>query len=96
MKNEKEYEKHIKESWTFSTNTANETNADMKSKLALLIFEKTCSPYHYFMQNNETTTDEKPTEKQISYAEKLGISDPQSYTKKTLSDKIDEVVKNGS
>lgn len=38
--------------------------------------------------------NEKPTQKQIEYARKLGIENPESYTKQQLSSKIDEVKSN--
>ena len=90
MKNEKKYEEHIKESWEFATKTAGSTNAEMKSKLALLIFEKTCSPHHYFIQN-ESQDPDKPTSKQLKYAKQLGIKNPAGYTKQALSNEIERV-----
>jgi len=94
MKNEKEYEDHIKESWEFANKTANNTNSEMKGKLALIIFEKTCSPHHYFRQNGNQDND-GPTMKQINYAKKLGIKEPEKYTKQELSKQI-ERAKNGT
>jgi len=95
MKNEKEYLEHIKESWNFATKTAQD---ELKQKnhtatnLALYIFEKCVSPYHYFVKdkNDQEPNELKPTERQIEYAKKLGIEKPETYTRKTLSEAIDE------
>jgi hypothetical protein len=40
-------------------------------------------------------SDEKPTEKQLKYAESLDIENPGQYTKQQLSKKIKEKVDNG-
>ena len=93
MKEKEKYLDHIKERWSFATKTAEETlelKNHLATNVALSIFEKRVTPYHYFVEDNKTT-DDPPTEKQIFYAKKLGIENPESYTKKTLSEKIDEV-----
>jgi len=98
MKEEEKYIEHIKERWNFARKTVLE-KLELKNhiadNIAITIFEKCVSPYHYFIGNDETNDDEKPTKKQIHYAKKLGIKDPEFYTKKDLSNKIDEVTKNG-
>lgn len=92
MKNEKEYVEHIKESWTFAIKTAQDELKQQNhtaTNLALHIFEKCVSPYHYFIKDNDP--DElKPTDKQIAYAKKLGIEKPETYTRKNLSEAIDD------
>jgi len=45
------------------------------------------------MNESRKAAGNEPTEKQISYAKKLGIEKPGSYTKDELSNKIDEIVK---
>ena len=97
MEKEKKYIDHIKERWNFSKKTSEEElqlKNHIATNVALSIFDKCLSPYHYFIEGNETK-EEPPTEKQINYAKKLEIENPESYTKKTLSEKIDDVVKNG-
>lgn len=92
MEKEKEYVDHIKESWSFAQQTAQE-KLDQKNhtaiNLALSIFDKMLSPYHYFIQN-KNNEEPKPTDKQIEYAKKLDIKNPETYTKKTLSEAIDK------
>lgn len=100
MKNKKkEYQDHIKESWSFAKETTEkslEVKGYASTSVALAIFEKCVSPYHYYLKNiNSGSEDEKPTEKQLSYAKNLGIDNLESYTKKTLSAKIDKVKKDG-
>ena len=97
MKKENEYVEHIVERWSFARKTVLE-KLDLKDNIAdsitVSIFDKCVRPYHYFIGDNGTTTNsngDPPTEKQIAYAKKLGIKNPEGYTKKTLSDKIDEV-----
>jgi len=97
MKETKDYIKHIKESWEFAKKTAEEElklQNQMGTNVALTIFDKCVSPYHYFKKDSEPQVD-KPSMKQIAYAKKLGIKDPEFFTKKELSDKIDEVTKSG-
>jgi len=94
----KEYGNHIKESWNFAQETTKSLGIEghIATNATLIIFEKRVSPYHYYLKNiNDKSEEEKPTEKQISYAKKLGIDNPESYTKKTLSEKIDGVKRNG-
>ena len=92
MKKEREYIDHIKESWCFSKEvTENELKLrdHIAADVAVSIFDKIVSPYHYFV--DDKNVDDSPTEKQINYALKLGIENPETYTKKTLSEKIEEV-----
>ena len=95
MEKETEYLEHIKERWQFSKHVS-EKELKLKNhtatSIALSIFDKVVSPYHYFIQDSGTSSkvDEPATEKQISYAKNLGIDNPESYTKKELSKKIDE------
>ena len=96
MKKEKEYEEHVKECLTFAQRTADATlgqeRQEMKKELQLAIFDKCCSPHHYFVQNSEPgePSPQAPTEKQIAYAKQLGIQDPEKFTKQQLSDEIDK------
>lgn len=95
-KNNESYINHIKDGWRFATQTAEEDlklKNHVKTNVTLIIFEKVLSPLHYFLQDTNTQ-EPKPTEKQIKYAKKLNIENPESYTKKTLSEKISEVVGN--
>jgi hypothetical protein len=97
MKNKEKYLDHIKERWSFARKTVLETlelKNHLADQIAVTIFDKTVSPYHYFVEDNGTT-DDKPTKKQIAYAKKLKIKDPEFYTKKDLSNKIDEVANSG-
>ncbi len=61
--------------------------------LALAIFSKMDTPYHFFEKSN--TPQDVPSEKQIKYAESLKISNPEKYTRKDLGTKIREVVGDG-
>lgn len=95
---EEEYENHIKESWNFAQETIKSLDIEghIAANATLIIFEKRVSPYHYYLKNTSgESKEEKPTEKQITYAKKLGIDNPESYTKKTLSEKIDGVKRSG-
>ena len=96
MEKEKEYIEHIRERWSFAKRVSEdelELTNHVATNVAISIFDKVVSPYHYFLQNTGAApiTDDPPTEKQLSYAKKLGIENPESYTKKELSKKIDEV-----
>ena len=55
MEKKSEYIDHIKESWNLSLTTAKEqlglTN-HTATNVAIVIFEKCCSPYHYFLTND--------------------------------------------
>ena len=96
MEKKQDYIDHIKERWSFAKQVS-ETDLKLSNhtatNVALSIFDKVVSPYHYFIQDTGTTTgsDDPPTQKQIAYAKKLNIQNPESYTKKELSKKIDEV-----
>lgn len=91
MEKEKEYEEHIKESWKFAQNAAKgivpNEDEKLQGNVVVAILDKIISPYHYFIGNNE---EGSPTAKQIGYAKKLGIDNPEGYTKKTLSEAIDK------
>jgi hypothetical protein len=95
MKQEEEYTNHITQSWKFAEKLASKLNASEHRALniALVIFEKCISPYHYFLQNGSEKP--KPTSKQIKYANNLGIKNPETYTKEALSNKISEVLEGG-
>jgi len=64
-----------------------------------MIFEQTCKRIISDLigkqrsgvpSKQETNKPEKPTEKQMAFAKKLGCVDPGSFTKKTLSEWIEE------
>jgi hypothetical protein len=101
MKNGDEYKIHIKECWGFAQEVVNDlVNHEMKGirmALTLSIFEKVCSPYHYFLGNeeHEPPSRQPPTEKQMAYAKQLGIQDPEKTSKQQLSEEIDKAVKSG-
>ncbi len=94
MKENEEYKKHIEESWHYANSAVNNLADDEKTRneLALMVFEKMCSPYHYFQQN-ETNNEPSPTERQINFAKKLGITKPEKMTKQQLSDEINKKMK---
>jgi hypothetical protein len=95
MKEEEKYKEHVKKGWCFAQETASElaNEKQLRSKLAITIFEKICSPMHYFIQNQEQgQVPQPPTEKQIAYAKQLGIQDPEQSSREELSQKIDEVL----
>ena len=97
MKNEK-YKEHIKESWFFAQEVSEELELKdhATTNVALSIFDKVVSPYHYFNSDTKANTEEEPpTKKQLILAKKLEIDNPENYTKKTISKKIEEVFKNG-
>jgi len=92
--NEK-YVKHIKKCCDFAETTVDKElllEGIISTNLKLKLFDKCASPYHYFLEDEPK--EPKPTEKQIEYAKKLGIKNPETYTKKTLSKKIDGVLQN--
>lgn len=98
MKNEEKYKEHIKERWSFARKIVLETlelKNHIADNIAITIFEKCVSPYHYFSSESNEQNEDKPTMKQIAYAKRLGIKDPEFYTKESLSEEIDKVTKNG-
>jgi hypothetical protein len=101
MKIEDDYLEHIKECWGFAQEVANDlVNQELKGihmALIISIFEKVCSPYHYFLGNeeHEPPPAQPSTEKQILYAKQLGIQDPEKMSKQQLSEGIDKAVKSG-
>ena len=94
---EEKYKEHVKKGWCFAQETANElaSESDLRPKLALAIFEKIVSPLHYFLQGNGSGEPslKPPTEKQLEFARKLEIPDPDKFSKEELSLKIDEALK---
>ena len=93
---DEKYKEHVKKGWCFAQETANEmtTETDLRSKLAVAIFKKIVSPHHYFVQNDQQgPTLQLPTEKQIEFAKKLEIQDPEKFSREELSKKIDEALK---
>ena len=102
MKKEKEFGEHVKECLTFAQRTTDailgKEDKELNKKLMLSIFDKCCSPHHYFVQNDEPEpsprlpSQQPPSEKQIAYAMQLGIKDPENLSKQQLSDEIDKAV----
>jgi len=93
MKDEKKYEEHVMERWNFAKNIAEKlANKDLQKELSLSIFDKVCSPHHFFIQNDEQgqPSQQTPTEKQIAYAKQLGIQNPEKFSKQQLSEEIDK------
>jgi len=92
--NEK-YEEHLKKCWGFAEKSTEEIlqlEGNLATNIKIKIFEKCVSPYHYFLENKQQ--EPPPTPKQLKLAKKLGIKNPESYTKETISQKIDEVLSN--
>jgi hypothetical protein len=90
MKNEKEYKQHVKDAFAFATEVAGELNISNTTAVDV-IFGKVLTPYHYFEVDNDTgETVVKPTVKQIEFAKQLNIENPESYSRKELSKKIQE------
>lgn len=99
MKQEDEYLQYLKECWVFANNAASgligQEHKMIRLNLTLSIFDKCCSPYHYFLQDTgqDEASVQPPTEKQIAYAKQLGIQDLEQYSKQQLSEEIDKVVR---
>jgi len=99
MKQGDEYLQHIKECWEYAQQAAdnmiNQEQKIVRLNLMLSIFEKCCSPYHYFLEREEyePSSLQPPTEKQIAYAKQLGILDPETMSRQQLSEKIDEALR---
>ena len=92
-----EYKKHIGDAITFASRVMEDKTiveplgGHLQDKLFSIIVEKCVSPYHYFEENKARVENaNKPTDKQIAFATKLGIDKPETYTKQDLSTKIDE------
>ena len=85
MNYETEYLEHIKEADKLTKKAIKEY--DLSPERAKIVFKKSVSPYHYFVQEQEK---DMPTVKQIDYATQLNIENPEQYTRKELSKKIDE------
>jgi len=102
MKNSDDYKEHIKECWIFAQEVTNsfvgEEQKGIRMALTISIFEKVCSPYHYFIENveHEPASIQPPTERQIAYAKQLGISNIEKMSKQQLSEEIDKIVKCGN
>jgi hypothetical protein len=96
---EKEYVEHVKECLSFAQRTAESTlgqeNKEMIRELMWAVFDKVCTPIYYFLQNskNGETSPQPPTEKQITYAQKLGIQEPEKFSREELSQNIDNALK---
>jgi len=95
MKKEKEYSEYIKECWAFAQRVvreiAHKENRDQPSNLEYTIFDKCCSPHYYFVQNEQQgPIPQPPSNKQIAYAKDLGIENPDKFSSRELSKKIDE------
>ncbi len=93
---DEKYKEHVKKGWCLAQETANEITNEkqLRSKLSLTIFEKICSPMHYFLQDEQSPpSQQQPTKKQILYATQLGIQDPEKLSKEEISQRIDEVLK---
>lgn len=98
MNREQEYEKHLIEGWHFASCVAEKLvsneNKELQFQLAKAVFKLFCSPYHYFVQNEQQgPSPQPPTKKQLEFARKLEISDPEHFSKEELSKKIDEQLK---
>ena len=99
MKIEDDYLEHIKECWGFAQEVANDlVNQELKGiRMAHTIskFEKVCSPYHYFLGNeeHESSSPQPPTERQIAFAKQLGVSDPEKMSKQQLSEEINKALR---
>lgn len=98
MKKEEEYSQYIKECWAFAQRVvreiAHQANKDQPLNLEFSIFDKCCSPHYYFVQNEQQgPSPQPPTEKQIEFARKLEIQDPEKFSREELSKKIDERLK---
>ena len=90
MKDEEKYLEHIKEADELTKKAIKECG--VSPDYAKIIFEKAVSPHYYFIQNTEQII-EPATEKQIAYAQQLGIDNPEQYNKKELSKKIEDARK---
>ena len=93
MNRNKEFENHVKEGWCFAKETAEKIlklEGHIATNVELIIFEKCLSPLYYFIQDTSKVIEENPTDKQLKYAKSLGVENPESYSKKELSKKIDE------
>ncbi len=99
MKNCDEYKGHVKECWDFAQEVANGlVDQEMKGirmAFTISIFEKVCTPYHYFLEGEESIQSIPPTEKQVGFARQLGIIQPEKMSKQQLSEEIDKAVKSG-
>ncbi|MCJ7571838.1 MAG: hypothetical protein MUO82_08185 [Candidatus Thermoplasmatota archaeon] len=90
----KKFEEHIIEGWTFSKKIVEnilKVEGHIAANLELSIFEKYVSPFFYFTARG----DIKATERQIILAKKLGIKDPEQYSKKEMQKKLSEVIDDG-
>ena len=76
-----------------------ETSVKPTTQEQNMIFEQTCKRIISDLigkqrsgvpSKQEQSSDEKPTEKQMAFAKKLGCVDPNDFTKKTLSAWIEE------
>jgi len=64
----------------------------MSKDLQLKVYDNICTDLRQRRIENERNKNknDKPTEKQIKFAESLGIENPEKYTKAELSKEIDK------
>ena len=94
---DEDYKEHVKKGWSFAKETAETLTDDehLRSELAVKIFDKLVSPLYYFLQGSVSgePTAQPPTERQIEFARKLEIQEPEKFSREELSKKIDERLK---
>jgi len=87
LEKEIEYIEHIKQANDFTKRAIRENG--IPPEFARVIFEKCLTSHHYFIKNNKTDGD-KPSERQLKFANDLKIENPEQYNKKELSELIKE------
>ncbi len=77
----------------------NKTNEDYGETVVNMVFEQTCKRIISDLigkqrssggSTQSSSSDEKPTDKQIAFANKLGCHEPEKFSKKELSAWIEE------
>ena len=95
-KEEKNYQNHIEKGWSlarYATEEILKLDGHLATNVKLIIFEKCLSPFYYFTTDKLKTKEEKPTEKQIKLAIRLGLTQPGQFSKNELRKQISELLK---
>jgi hypothetical protein len=81
---EREYLEHVKECLCFAqwiAEAAVGKDEEMKGALLWAVFDKVCTPIYYFLQDRGQGASQLPTEKQLDFARKLEIQNPETFSK---------------
>lgn len=88
---QKRYSEYLKKQYDLSFEYAMLISNDNIEDITLSVFDKITTPWIYFEQDKK---NDKATDKQLSFAKKLGIGNPELFSKTELSKMIDSAKQN--